>query len=851
MEDIKKEEKIIFDINISSIQDLYSILLNKWYDFVTLEPEETKVYVRFRKEWKVVDERFIRYPIYSEILIKAKTTSNLDVWETKETQEWTWEMEIDWKKYNLLSKVVPWNYWEKLFLKVKVIEEKIVKKSNKKMELGKMVGAFWALLIILLIIGWSYLAFIVLNAKTIDDVRFFLSLWINIDEINNFLEKAVTIFFSLLVLILTIFLAIFLFKFLLTKKIYKKKKAKYGVIALLFFIITFSSASWWMIIYGKIKDLPNWWLLRLWDVRIYDNSKLASEIFREKFGEKNLEVNAFISDTTNIIWPIDIKFDISEIAKKEEKWWLRIKKYIWSFWRNERIEESFEPSFIKKFDKKGNYDVEVEIELVDELNQTTTKKLKNMPKIWVWYIVWIRERQLNNGSKQVTFDATTLKDLWKAEWFLEDSKDDEPTYKWSVYTTKPIFEETIVWLKVRNDNKSSNQLDRIFVINWEQAWNISWDIEFTKSNADDKEYTFQIKNIRTNEWMWTIEKFVWKIEDRQYTRDWDIDNLEKSSEVKHKFGNYWKYDITVELTPTSWEIRKITKKIDVIKELKIKDKLTFYSNWEKVENVIVNDLTWEYFLNEFWIPTTLSMDARYVKSDNIIYSLEEVTWDYDSDWNIDAKGKKWELVINKEWKNKITVRYKFRNIRLDDDVIEIKEIIYVEAVKKEHDINFKINQSTEYAPAIIWFDATQSMVKDSNISKFIWNFWDQITEEWDAVIKHRYLADWEYQVSLTVVTSDWKRYSTSKKVVLKPKAQKVKIKSSLLNAPIHQWIDFDSSESIWDITNYLWDFGDGNISTEANPTHSYSKAWTYKVKLTVDFRNRNVMEDQMEITITN
>ncbi|PZM83129.1 hypothetical protein DLH72_03975 [Candidatus Gracilibacteria bacterium] len=606
-----------------------------------------------------------------------------------------------------------------------------------------------------------------------------------------------------------------------------------------------------MIIYGKIKDLPNWGLLRLGDVRIYDNSKLASEIFREKFGEKNLEVNAFISDTTNIIGPIDIKFDISEIAKKEEKGGLRIKKYIWSFGRNERIEESFEPSFIKKFDKKGNYDVEVEIELVDELNQTTTKKLKNMPKIGVGYIVGIRERQLNNGSKQVTFDATTLKDLGKAEWFLEDSKDDEPTYKGSVYTTKPIFEETIVGLKVRNDNKSSNQLDRIFVINGEQAGNISGDIEFTKSNADDKEYTFQIKNIRTNEGMGTIEKFVWKIEDRQYTRDGDIDNLEKSSEVKHKFGNYGKYDITVELTPTSGEIRKITKKIDVIKELKIKDKLTFYSNGEKVENVIVNDLTGEYFLNEFGIPTTLSMDARYVKSDNIIYSLEEVTWDYDSDGNIDAKGKKGELMINKEGKNKITVRYKFRNIRLDDDVIEIKEIIYVEAVKKEHDINFKINQSTEYAPAIIGFDATQSMVKDSNISKFIWNFGDQITEEGDAVIKHRYLADGEYQVSLTVVTSDGKRYSTSKKVVLKPKAQKVKIKSSLLNAPIHQGIDFDSSESIGDITNYLWDFGDGNISTEANPTHSYSKAGTYKVKLTVDFRNRNVMEDQMEITITN
>ena len=78
-----KENKIIFYINIASVQDLYSILLNKGYDFVTLEPEEEKVSVKFRKDWKIVEEKFIKYPIYTEIVIKAKTISNLDVWETK------------------------------------------------------------------------------------------------------------------------------------------------------------------------------------------------------------------------------------------------------------------------------------------------------------------------------------------------------------------------------------------------------------------------------------------------------------------------------------------------------------------------------------------------------------------------------------------------------------------------------------------------------------------------------------------------------------------------------------------------------------------------------------------------
>ena len=37
-----------------------------------------------------------------------------------------------------------------------------------------------------------------------------------------------------------------------------------------------------------------------------------------------------------------------------------------------------------------------------------------------------------------------------------------------------------------------------------------------------------------------------------------------------------------------------------------------------------------------------------------------------------------------------------------------------------------------------------------------------------------------------------------------------------------------------DIVTYLWDFGDGNTSTEENPSHAYASAGTYSVSLTAD-----------------
>lgn len=841
--ELKGESKIIFDININSIQDLYSILLNKWYDFLTVEPEEDKVSIKFRKDWKVIEERFIKYPIYSEIVIKAKTISNLDVWVTKEVQEWKWEIEFNNKKYISLAKVVPWNTWEKMFLKLKETEQKKENKNIKKIETSKLLWFFWVMLIILLIVGWGFLSFIVINAKTIEDVKFFLTLWVNLNEINNFIAKTVHVFFSLLVSLLTMFLVIFLFKFLTTKKIFKKKKATYWVLSILIFILTFSTATWWMALTAKINKLPEWDILALGDIQVYDNSKLKSWKFTR--------TASFITDTTKLIWPIDIKFDLTQLVKKEERWWLKIQKYIWDFWWDIWTEEWTTPELIKKFDKKWNYNIEVTIELIDNLWEITRKKLKNIPVIWIQYLVWIREKELNSGWKQVTFDASSLKELWTPEWFTE-KWGNEAVRKWSTYITNPIFEETIIWLYLRNENKKSEELDRIFIIDWEQSWKISWEIEFSRSPINDREFTFRIKNPKVSEWSWFIEKFKWNIEWKEYIKEWDLDEQEKSSEIKHIFSIYWRYEVSVEMTPTSWEVKKISKTIDIWKELKIKEKLRFYNNSEEINDVNHSSALWEYFIRDFWVPSKLSIDSRYIKSDNIIYSLEEVEWDFDNDWNIDSKEKKVEIPMIKEWRNIINVNYRFRNIRIEDDFIDVKEKIYVESVKKDADITFKINQNTEYAPAIIWFDATKSSVKDSNISKFIWDFGDWIIEESDAVIEwHRYLSDWEYNVSLTVVTSDWKRYSTSKKVILKPKAQRVKIKSSMKQAPVFQWIDFDSSDSIWDIVNYLWDFGDWEISTEANPTHIYKKTWEYKVKLKVDFRNRNISEDSINITITN
>src|SRR5882762_8650829 len=48
---------------------------------------------------------------------------------------------------------------------------------------------------------------------------------------------------------------------------------------------------------------------------------------------------------------------------------------------------------------------------------------------------------------------------------------------------------------------------------------------------------------------------------------------------------------------------------------------------------------------------------------------------------------------------------------------------------------------------------------------------------------------------------------------------------------------------------YSWDFGDGGISSDANPTHTYSKSGTFTVALTLTAANKTTNTFQSNIKI--
>ena len=118
------EEKIIFDINIDSLEYLIKYLISKQYDFFTLEPTDSEVKVSFRKDNKEEEVKYIKFPIYTNILLRAKAITKLKIEDTVNSQEWKSEINLDKTIYKILSKTAPSNTGERLFFKLVKTEKK-------------------------------------------------------------------------------------------------------------------------------------------------------------------------------------------------------------------------------------------------------------------------------------------------------------------------------------------------------------------------------------------------------------------------------------------------------------------------------------------------------------------------------------------------------------------------------------------------------------------------------------------------------------------------------------------------------------------------------------------------------
>lgn len=853
----KEEEKIIFDINLKSLNDIFVKLIEQKYDFMIIEPYDNFVKLSFRKDKVEKEVVNIKYPIYSQILIKAKTLTNLKVDVNDISQEGKWDFSYQTKAYKVSSKTAPSNLGEKLFLKLDEVENKKVKTVKKSVGFGQVMWFLGAALFAAMIIWVWFLSFILLNATSVNQLEFFQDLGVDVWSVKEFTASLVNIVFSIVLLLETLFLFTFTFKAILTKKNQKGLKIKRSIFAVFFLILTFVTATLWMVLSNQINGLRG---QNYGKMITYDNSKYISPIFDES--------GSVVATTKNFIGPVTLRFDISEILNRiNTEANFKASKIIWEI-GDQTIEKPIaETQYIHTFTQAGLNEVILRFQWVNLAGEEEI--IENRDTIInIQHIIEVEETNYSGGGIWYVFDANSLRDLWKIEWYnipdISQMSEEQATKTISEalekatntgyeFNSRILYdEELILWMKILETGETSQSaLDKIFIYSNDSSTSeIQAEIEAVADINTDTFYTLSAKNIQTVMWNGLIKEFLWKIWDKTIRQEADHRNLEASSTIEFDFETYWEYSIELEIIDTRWNSQTINQEIIIEKKLVFTNGIFILNNKKPIENLEYTQWLHEYIINEVWVPTTLFLNAKSVRPNDRNYKLFWVEWDFEADDDIDSKELTVEYPVNVEWRHHIIVHFTFQHIKDPTKVLNVSENIYIDGVKKEAQIDFDIKKDSTYVPVIVSFDASRSQVKDENIVKFEWDYGDGITENRDAIVPwHKYAIAWEYDVTLSVTTQSGKKYSQTKKLILKPKPQTIEIKTSMKKAPIWQGIDFLSDDSEGQITAYFWDFGDGNTSTQANPTHRYTKAGNYEVKLRLDFSNNNVLEKSVEIEI--
>lgn len=166
----------------------------------------------------------------------------------------------------------------------------------------KILGAIF---LVALIFFGSFLAYIVFNPG---EARFFIRFGINPSQVASLLSNLVNGIFGSITFILSVTWVIFLFRAIITKKEFRRKKTVYFILSAFIGIILFSHIGFWAFLFKKIgaSDFVN----PNGGVIAYDNDLYLSDRFKD---------SAEIVDFNNIIGPVTIRYDLASDVKFASK----------------------------------------------------------------------------------------------------------------------------------------------------------------------------------------------------------------------------------------------------------------------------------------------------------------------------------------------------------------------------------------------------------------------------------------------------------------------------------------------------------------------------------------------------
>jgi len=166
-----------------------------------------------------------------------------------------------------------------------------------------------------------------------------------------------------------------------------------------------------------------------------------------------------------------------------------------------------------------------------------------------------------------------------------------------------------------------------------------------------------------------------------------------------------------------------------------------------------------------------------------------------------------------------------------------------------------ISKSQATVNETLTFDASQSSDPDGQITQYRWEFGDGSSSN-QSVTTHAYAQPGTFAVKLTVTDNQGATGQVQGQVTVTGQPNQSPIARATLSktqARVNESISFDASTSSdpdGQITQYLWNFGDGTTSNQRTATHAYAQAGNFNFTLTVTDNGGATGQTSGQVSIT-
>ncbi len=151
------------------------------------------------------------------------------------------------------------------------------------------------------------------------------------------------------------------------------------------------------------------------------------------------------------------------------------------------------------------------------------------------------------------------------------------------------------------------------------------------------------------------------------------------------------------------------------------------------------------------------------------------------------------------------------------------------------------------------FNASGSYDPDGTIASFHWDFGDR-TGASVPVTSHRYQREGTYKVTLTVTDNDGCSRTAGATVRVSKRSPQASFSWSPARGSVSTVFIFryNIQDPDGTMSGWLWDFGDGNTTTDQAPAHRFADDGTYTVTFTLKYNNnRNSTCASRELVVEN